>query len=67
MPLAAVDHERARGSSLVSVAALRLTLHSVNMRLSGPGAYPARAVFGSAIDRVVEPEYGRVRQTDHEK
>jgi hypothetical protein len=46
MPLEAVDNEREHGSSLVSVAALRLTVHSFNMRLSGPGAYPALALFG---------------------
>jgi hypothetical protein len=46
MPLEAVDNEREHGSSLVSVAVLRLTVHSLNMCVSGPGAYPALAVFG---------------------
>jgi hypothetical protein len=46
MPLEAVEIEREYGSSLVSVSALHLTVLSFNMRLSGPGAYPALAVFG---------------------
>ena len=41
MPLEAVDNEREHGSCLVSVTALRLTVHFFNMRLSRPGAYPA--------------------------
>ena len=65
MALEAVGNEREHGPSLVSSAALRLSVHSFNMRLSGPGAYPALAVFGKASDRVVEAEVrqGAARRT----
>jgi hypothetical protein len=46
MPLEAVHNEREHGSFLVSVTAACLTVCSFNMRLCGPGAYPALAVFG---------------------